>query len=92
MKNFVLEVLTPDKTLYWGRALSLTVKALDGEVQILPGHAPYINVLADGQLRLHTEDNTCLHFEHKGGMLEVARDKTSVLLYPDLAKEKKGPH
>jgi len=78
----MLEVLTPDKTLYWGRAEALTVKAVDGEVQILPDHCQYVNVLSAGEIRLETEDSTCLHFKHNGGILEVAKDKTSVLVYP----------
>ncbi|OGC21527.1 hypothetical protein A2291_02660 [candidate division WOR-1 bacterium RIFOXYB2_FULL_42_35] len=80
MKDFILEVLTPDKTLFWGRATALTAHAIDGEVQVLPGHAPYINILAAGEIRLHNEDNVCLHFKHNGGILEVARKKTSVLV------------
>lgn len=82
MKTFMLEVLSPDKTLYWGKAESVTVKAVDGDVQILAGHAPYVNVLAKGEVRLHTEDATCLHFPYKGGIVEVAKEKTSVLVYP----------
>jgi len=34
MKDFILEVLTPDKTLFWGRATALTAHAIDGEVQV----------------------------------------------------------
>jgi len=78
----MLEILTPEQTLYWGRAISLTVKAVDGEVQILPHHAPYTTVLSRGEVRLHTEDNTCLHFNHTGGILEVSREKVSVLVHP----------
>lgn len=82
MNTFMLEVLTPDKTLYWGRAESLTVKAVDGELQVLPGHIPYVNILAAGKISLLTEDNTPLHFHHGGGILEVSREKTSALVYP----------
>ncbi len=87
MKTFMLEVLTPEKTLFWGRATAVTVRALDGDVQILPGHAPYVNLLTAGEVRLHTEDNTCLHFNHQGGILEVAREKVSVLVYSSPKEE-----
>jgi len=80
MSTFMVEVLTPDATLYWGRATGLTVKAVDGEVHILAKHAPYVNVLSPGEVRLHTEENTCLHFQHSGGIIDVSRDKTSVLV------------
>lgn len=86
--SFMLEILTPDKTLYWGRAIALTVKAIDGELQVLPGHVPYVNVLVAGEVIMHTEDNTCLHFKHGGGIIEVSKDKTSVLVYQQVEKEK----
>ncbi|MFH1541717.1 MAG: hypothetical protein ABIE84_05715 [bacterium] len=76
----MIEILSPNRTVYWGRATSCTVRAVDGDVQVMAGHAPYVNVLASGEIRLHTEDKTCLHFNYEGGILEVARDKTSVLV------------
>jgi len=82
MGILALEILTPEKPLYVGRATSITTKAIDGEVAIYPGHTPYVNVLAPGDLRVHTEENTCLHFQHGGGVLEVTREKTSVLVVP----------
>ena len=82
MGILALEVLTPDKSLYLGRATSIIAKAIDGEVAIYPGHTPYVNVLAPGDLRVHTEENTCLHFHHGGGVLEVSREKTKVLVLP----------
>lgn len=77
----MLELLNPDKTLFYGKVTSVTAKAIDGEVQILMSHVPYLNVLPAGEVRLTTEENICLHFKHNGGMLSVAKDKTSVLVY-----------
>ena len=82
MTSFMLEVLAPDKTLYWGRANSLQAKAIDGEVEILAKHAPYVAILAKGKVDLITEDDDKISFDHDGGILEVARDKTSVLVKP----------
>jgi F-type H+-transporting ATPase subunit epsilon len=86
--SFMLEVLTPDKTLYWGRAIGLKVKAVDGELQILPGHVPYVNVLVEGEVIMFAEDKTNLHFKHTGGIIEVAKEKTSVLVFQQIEKEK----
>ena len=80
MTSFMLEVLTPDKTLFWGRAGRLKAKAVDGQVEILAKHAPYVTILDSGKVELATEDEDELIFEHNGGILEVARDKTSVLV------------
>jgi F-type H+-transporting ATPase subunit epsilon len=80
MNKFFLEILALDKTLYWGNAATVTVKAIDGDLQVLPGHIPYVNVLPAGVIVMQTEENSRLEFKHTGGMIEVARDKTSILV------------
>jgi F-type H+-transporting ATPase subunit epsilon len=80
MASFTVEIYTPEQNLYLGRAEALTARAIDGEFQILPGHAPYMNILAAGDIRLNTEENTCLHFKHNGGVLEVSEGKVLALV------------
>ena len=80
MADFVVEILSPEKSVFLGRAESVTAKAIDGEFQILRGHAPYMNILAPGEIRLNTEENTCLHFKHNGGIIEVTNDKVLALV------------
>lgn len=82
MRTMVLDILTPEKSLFLGKGTSLTAKAIDGEVAIYPGHIPYLNVLAPGEIRVNTTDQTCLHFQHGGGVLDVSREKTSALVLP----------
>lgn len=78
----LVEILTPERSIYKGMAESLTLDAVDGRLQVLNGHIPYINILAPGEILLQKEDNTCLHFKHNGGVLEVSPGKSSVLLKP----------
>ncbi|MBI5399968.1 hypothetical protein HZB07_05105 [Candidatus Saganbacteria bacterium] len=80
MKPFLLEILTPDKTLFWGEAQGVTVTAIDGELQILPGHMPYANVLPAGKILMRDKENKPLSFAHQGGVIEAASDKTSILI------------
>jgi F-type H+-transporting ATPase subunit epsilon len=81
--SFMLEILTPEASVYWGRATSVTVKAIDGEVQVLSGHAPYVNLTVPGDIRVNTEDERSLNFKGGRGIVEVARDKTSILYFND---------
>lgn len=76
----MVEILSLEKSLYLGRAESVTAKGIDGEFQVLRGHAPYMNILAAGEIRLNTEENTCLHFKHNGGVLEVYEGKVTALV------------
>ncbi|PIS46986.1 MAG: ATP synthase F1 subunit epsilon [Elusimicrobia bacterium CG08_land_8_20_14_0_20_51_18] len=52
MKKIKLTVLTPDRTLLSSKETeSITIPAFEGEMGILPGHAPYIVQLKEGILR-----------------------------------------
>jgi F-type H+-transporting ATPase subunit epsilon len=45
-----------DKVLWKGDALSITVPGVDGEMTILPHHAPLITLLRKGQIRIKHKD------------------------------------
>ncbi len=81
MRSFAVEVLTPEKALFFGQAESVTASAVDGSVEILAGHAQYINILGKGEVLVNTPENTCLHFKHNSGVLRVEKDQTSLLLH-----------
>lgn len=52
MKEFHLEILTPDGLAYEGMVESLLVTAVDGNVEFLAGHVDYITTLGTGPARL----------------------------------------
>lgn len=74
-----LDIVTPEKRiLHQGDVSIVTVKTVEGEVGILPGHLPLYSQLAPGELkyRVGTEEHfVAIH----GGFLEVANSKVTVL-------------
>ena len=52
MKEFHLEILTPDGLAYEGMVESLLVHAVDGDVEFLAGHVDYITTLDIGKARI----------------------------------------
>ena len=52
MKEFHLEILTPDGLAYEGMVESLLVHAVDGDVEFLAGHVDYITILGIGRARI----------------------------------------
>ena len=71
-------LVTPDNSYFDGPAERATLVAWDGEVGILPGHAPLINRLGHGIARIH--DGTKEHrFAVFGGFLKVQDDLVTVL-------------
>ena len=74
------EIVTPDAVLYSGEVASIVVTAPDGEVGVLPMHAPLIAELGEGILRFTREDDDIVEtFTVQGGYLQIAEDKAIVL-------------
>jgi F-type H+-transporting ATPase subunit epsilon len=68
-------VISPEKTLFEGSVDSVVAPAYDGEVGILPGHAPMMTLLGKGDLRLGTGAS----FRVEGGFLQVVDDRVRVV-------------
>ncbi len=71
-------LVTPDASFFDGKAEQVTLKAWDGEVGILPGHAPLIARLGHGVAKVF--DGTTTHrIAVYGGFLKVQDDHVTVL-------------
>jgi F-type H+-transporting ATPase subunit epsilon len=73
-----VSVISPEKTLFDGSVDSLVAPAFDGEVGILPGHAPMMTLLGTGTLRLGPEGSAG-RFRVEGGFLQVVDDAVRVV-------------
>lgn len=77
-----VDIISPEKPVYAGAALSLVAMAHDGEVGILPGHAPMVTRLGIGEVRVTrgTLGNAVTdRFAIRQGYLQVADNKVVVL-------------
>ena len=70
-----VSVISPEATLFEGEAPSVTAPAFDGEVGILPAHAPMVTTLGKGVLRVGTADR----FTVEGGFLQVVDNVVRVV-------------
>ncbi len=73
-----VSVVSPEKTLFEGEADSLVAPAFDGDVGILPMHAPMLTLLGSGELTLHAAGGD-RRFAIFGGFLEVADDRVRIV-------------
>jgi F-type H+-transporting ATPase subunit epsilon len=71
-----ISVISPEATLFEGEASSVTAPAFDGEVGILPSHAPMVTTLGSGVLRI---GNDAQRFQVEGGFLQVVDDVVRVV-------------
>ena len=73
-----VSVISPEKVLFEGRATSVVAPGFDGELGILPGHAPLMTVLGRGVLRLEGGESD-QRFQVQGGFLQVVDDTVRVV-------------
>ena len=73
-----VSVISPEKTLFEGEVDSVVAPAYDGEVGILPQHAPMMTLLGKGELRLGA-GGSAGRFRVHGGFLQVIHDQVRVV-------------
>jgi F-type H+-transporting ATPase subunit epsilon len=71
-------VISPDAAMFDGDADAVTAPAYDGEVGILPGHAPFMTLLGRGRLRVRRADAVS-EFKVEGGFLQVVNNRVRVV-------------
>lgn len=71
-----VSVISPEKVLFEGQASAVVAPGFDGELGILPGHAPLMTVLGRGTLRL---DGAAHSFRVEGGFLQVVDNVVRVV-------------
>jgi F-type H+-transporting ATPase subunit epsilon len=82
-----VSVISPERVLFEGQVESLVAPAYDGEVGILPQHAPMVVLLGRGVLRLGP-GGSAGRFAVDGGFLQVLNDRVRVVT--ERARELEG--
>lgn len=72
-------IISPERVLFDGEVSSIVAPAFDGEVGILPRHAPMVTLLGSGVLRLEAAPGGTRRFNVSGGFLQVADDVVRVV-------------
>jgi F-type H+-transporting ATPase subunit epsilon len=79
-RTLLCEIVTPERIVYTNEVEMVIAPTLDGEIGILPLHAPLVTVLTPGELRVRYNDNKDVEwFAVAGGYLQVHEDKVIVL-------------
>jgi len=76
--KLTVSVISPEKVLFDGVARSVVAPAFDGEIGILPMHAPLMTLLGKGTLRLETAEGD-RRFSIEGGFIQVVDDQVRVV-------------
>lgn len=76
-KTLTLEMTTPEKVASETAAEFVVLPAVKGEMGVLPGHAPFLVQLAEGEVRV-TSGGEQKRFAVSGGFAEIRNDKVSL--------------
>lgn len=74
-----VRVVSPAKTVFEGKASAVVAPAWDGQVGILPGHAPMLALLGAGVLNVERPGGGSDEFHVAGGVLKVEGDVVTLL-------------
>lgn len=88
-----LEIISPEATLFSGEVTSVTVPGVNGEFQMLMGHAPIVSLLQEGTVKFagHIQIDEAFQdrfskapdgkttLEIRSGTVELKADKVIVL-------------
>jgi F-type H+-transporting ATPase subunit epsilon len=73
-----VHVVTPEREVWSGEADMIVAQTTEGQIGILPGHAPLLALLDVGPLRIKTGAGE-VENRIDGGFLHVAFDRVEVL-------------
>ena len=74
-------VISPERAVFDGAADAVVAPAFDGQVGILPGHAPFMTLLGAGVLTVRVAGRGGGdRFEVSGGFLQVVGDAVRVVV------------
>ena len=80
MATLHVELVSVERLLWSGDATMVIARTTEGELGVLPGHAPLLGELAPGWIvRIQQEGGEELVFAVHGGFLSVTEDVVSVL-------------
>ena len=71
-------VISPEASKFDGDADAVIVPAFDGEMGILPNHAPFMTLLGDGTLTVR-HGGVLSRFAVRGGFLQVVDNRVRVV-------------
>lgn len=74
-----VELVSPEKKVFSGEAVSISARTLEGDLGILTDHAPLLGVLVDGKVVIKGTDGSTNEFNVSGGFLSVSNNRVSIL-------------
>jgi F-type H+-transporting ATPase subunit epsilon len=79
MSNIRLDFVSQDHMVFSGDVYEIVAPGIDGQLGILPKHAPLLTILTAGEVMVKRQGQDDLFFAVSGGWMEVRPDKVTIL-------------
>jgi F-type H+-transporting ATPase subunit epsilon len=74
-----VELVAADRKVWSGEAKMVIAKTSEGDIGIMPGHAPVLGVLLNGTVQIRQPDGDLVAAAVHGGFLSVADNQVAIL-------------
>lgn len=79
-RTLMCEIITPERIVYTNEVEMVIAPTVDGEIGILPLHAPLVSALRSGEIRVKWDGEKEVEwFAVAGGYIQVHEDKVIIL-------------
>lgn len=74
-----VELVSADRLVWSGEASFVVARTAEGDMGVLPGHAPVLAVLSEGELRISPTSGDAVVAQLDSGFLSVDHDRVTVV-------------
>ncbi|MHB8187076.1 MAG: F0F1 ATP synthase subunit epsilon [Dermatophilaceae bacterium] len=79
MGQLQVELVAADRKVWEGEAKQVSARTVEGELGILPGHAPLLGILVSGEVRIESISGQTHTAAIDRGFLSVEHDRVTVV-------------
>ena len=79
MSSLKVEMVSADRKVWEGEAKFVRARSISGELGILPGHAPLLGVLVEGEVAIESLEGGRSTVMVDGGFLSVDSDVVTIV-------------
>ena len=74
-----VELVSADSKVWSGDASMVVARTVEGDIGLLPGHAPLLAVLAAGEIKISPASGSDVFATVDGGFLSVEHDRVTLV-------------
>ncbi|MBD7957100.1 F0F1 ATP synthase subunit epsilon [Microbacterium sp. Sa4CUA7] len=74
-----VSLVSAEAEVWTGEASLVVAKTVEGEIGFMPGHEPVLAMLAEGQVRITTEDGRKVIADAREGFLSMENNELTIV-------------